>query len=266
MEKKTPYVVHVSEVLGRNVVVKAADKIGACEYAEELCNSGEINITHTDLFGSRSVEAIRVASADDIKSLDVYEKGGRTIIRDRTRKKGDYFILHRIAVGNYTVEIGVDEKAGYGMKYVVAVFVGGEKLDPKRTVYTNDEPRAMAAFGRFLSEIADNIAEEDVKACSTKLIADFECTPITEEDNLFGKVVVLRPIGDEKSASEQVYIAVGGSQHCLRCARVSDGTRYNFDREHIMGILRKDCYPDWVTEKLKCITDGNQPWTDYMEV
>lgn len=63
--KKKLYVVHISEVLGRNVIISAEDEEQATEKAEELCNAGEINLDGYD-FGSRNVEVLRIADENDI--------------------------------------------------------------------------------------------------------------------------------------------------------------------------------------------------------
>ena len=58
------FVVHITETLGRDVIIEAEDPAEAEEIAENLCNDGTINLVCED-FGSRNVEAIRTATPDD---------------------------------------------------------------------------------------------------------------------------------------------------------------------------------------------------------
>lgn len=65
--------VHISEVIGKTVVIFAEDQVEAYETAEELCNAGIINLDGSD-FGSRTVEVIGKAAPEDVKSYENYEK------------------------------------------------------------------------------------------------------------------------------------------------------------------------------------------------
>ena len=70
--KQTAFKVHISEVLGRDVIIYAEDRYEAEEKAEELCNAGIIDLSGGD-FGSRTVETIGTADIGDNK-LEAYGK------------------------------------------------------------------------------------------------------------------------------------------------------------------------------------------------
>lgn len=65
--------VHISEVIGRTVVIFAEDQDEAYETAEELCNAEIINLDGSD-FVSRTVEVIGNADLEDVKTYENYEK------------------------------------------------------------------------------------------------------------------------------------------------------------------------------------------------
>lgn len=66
------FVVRVSEILNRYVIVEAEDNYEAEETAEELCNSGEINLVCEDFF-ERNVTAVCEASDYDEDTIkEVY--------------------------------------------------------------------------------------------------------------------------------------------------------------------------------------------------
>lgn len=263
--KNTAYKVHISESFGRDVIAYAADPIEATERVEELCN-GEINITSKDNFEGRSVETADIATAEEIRRLDEYRKDGKSVIKDKTRRQGDYVILHRMEIGETEIVVGQYDKAAYGMKYVVAASVE-DRVKRDEIFYTNDEMAAMAAYGNFIAAESKALHEKQLNAIERELITEDQCIPFDEEENLFGKVVVLRPYKPTQLSDWQIRIAVGGSPWYLRCAKISNGgQRRLIDRDDIIGILKPECYPDWVTERLRCITEGKQRRTDFIEV
>lgn len=69
----TMFKVHISEVLGRTVVIFADSKEEAYETAEELCNAGVIDLDGND-FGSRTVEVLGSADIEDVETYENYEK------------------------------------------------------------------------------------------------------------------------------------------------------------------------------------------------
>lgn len=71
--KQTAFKVHISEVLGRDVIIYAEDRYEAEEKAEELCNAGIIDLSGGD-FGSRTVETIGTADIGDKNKLEAYGK------------------------------------------------------------------------------------------------------------------------------------------------------------------------------------------------
>lgn len=71
-EKVKPFKVHISEVLGRTVIILAESKDEAYEEAEELCNAGVIDLNGND-FGSRSVEVLDACVREEFKDYEVYE-------------------------------------------------------------------------------------------------------------------------------------------------------------------------------------------------
>lgn len=69
----TMFKVHISEVLGRTVVIFADSEEEAYETAEELCNAGVIDLNGND-FGSRTVEVLGCADIKDVGIYENYEK------------------------------------------------------------------------------------------------------------------------------------------------------------------------------------------------
>lgn len=72
-EDDAMFKVHISEVIGRTVVIFAEDQDEAYETAEELCNAEIINLDGSD-FVSRTVEVIGKADLEDVKTYENYER------------------------------------------------------------------------------------------------------------------------------------------------------------------------------------------------
>lgn len=72
-KEQTMFKVHISEVLGRTVVIYAEDKDEAYEIAEELCNAGTIDLNGSD-FGSRTVEVLEKATPEDLEQYENFEQ------------------------------------------------------------------------------------------------------------------------------------------------------------------------------------------------
>lgn len=70
---KKLFKVHISEVIGRTVIINAEDKYEAVEAAEELCNDGVINLDGND-FASRTVDVLGEIDKKDAMTYEFYKK------------------------------------------------------------------------------------------------------------------------------------------------------------------------------------------------
>lgn len=78
------YVVHITEILGRNIIVDAEDPAEAEEIAENLCNNGTVDLGMAD-WGDRKVEYIGTPTEDAYEHLKQYDCNGE--IKDKPETK-----------------------------------------------------------------------------------------------------------------------------------------------------------------------------------
>lgn len=71
MAELKPYVVEIEEVFRRKVIVWAENTGDAAARAEELCDSGDIDMDR-NCFGGRIAVTSGVADDEDLKILDRY--------------------------------------------------------------------------------------------------------------------------------------------------------------------------------------------------
>lgn len=72
------YVVHITELLGRDVIVDAEDRAEAEEIVEDLCCNGSIELDMDD-WGERTVEAVRTPDDEDRENLVEYTRSGAEV-------------------------------------------------------------------------------------------------------------------------------------------------------------------------------------------
>jgi len=188
-------------------------------------------------------------------------------------------VLHCVIINGIEISVFEEDEASFGERYLCVY----NPLTPdtketellnennyenivkknKHLLYTNDYSVAMAFFGFAVAKEAKAQRQEELAKIDSNIVTPDQCFAIDDTTDLLGKVVVLDAKDTSLTSGWQIRLVVGGSHNMLRCAKVSDGMRQNMPRHMLLGILRPECYPDWVTERLKCITEGKQKRTDF---
>jgi hypothetical protein len=100
-----------------------------------------------------------------------------------------------------------------------------------------------------------------IQGISNAPITAAGCTPITSDDDLNGKVVVIRPDilrREYRGATNQVALCDGGFGASPRsrgsacyCVNLYTGKTSRFERRDILGILKDDQIPKWAQQGLQ---------------
>lgn len=181
-------------------------------------------------------------------------------------KIGDYEIIHIVNINNATICVGDFEEASFGERYM-GLYDDLTK-EQTRHIITDSYAVAMEFFGTCIAEESKAIQVAQLnKVKLFEQISNQMVEPIDDNTELLGQVVVLaaEPSMEFKSIVWHIRLVVGGGHHNLRCARIYDGGRQYFPRSRVLGILKKECYPEWVVERLKCVTEGKQKRIDWGE-
>ena len=183
---------------------------------------------------------------------------------DEKRMAGDYEIIHSIHIGDYEVVVGENQS---DRTYMTALCQTNELVAMYTDVIGGSYPEVMRIFG-------ERIAAQAEKACVALLYPEMKgidnaplfsqnCTPITGEDNIEGKVVVIKPETfrpEYQHATYQLQICTGGfgahgnarGNACF-CTELYSGRESRFERYDVMGVIEPDALPDWAKAGLESI-------------
>ena len=130
---------------------------------------------------------------------------------------------------------------------------------------SDDYAEIIGIYGQRIAEQAEKTRIElkgpKIQGISNAPITAAGCTPITSDDDLNGKVVVIRPDvlrREYRRATNQVALCDGGFGASPRsrgsacyCVNLYTGKTTRFDRRDILGILKADQIPKWAQQGLQ---------------
>ena len=165
------------------------------------------------------------------------------------RKFDNYTVLTSFRIGEYEIALCENPTAPKGEEflcgYVDIATCYGERIAEK-----------AEEVQRELEHIQKNVGDDTV-------ITSKDCLPITDEDCIEGKVIVIR--GDilrpeYKRASNQLLLCTGGfgaqsnprGRTCF-ATRLYDAKQTQCRREDIIGIMPEDKLPEWAKNGLEAI-------------
>ena len=188
------------------------------------------------------------------------------LINDEKRMVGDYEIIHALHIGDQEIVVGEDPAAAPGQMYMCAFCEQNEIFSRYDEVLCSDDyAEIIGIYGQRLAEQAEKTRIElkgpKIQGISNAPITAAGCTPITSDDDLNGKVVVIRPDilrREYRGATNQVALCDGGFGASPRsrgsacyCVNLYTGKTSRFERRDILGILKDDQIPKWAQQGLQ---------------
>lgn len=174
------------------------------------------------------------------------------------RMIGNYEIFAAMSVGDKEIVMGENPEAEAGTKYMCAYcerFFPVEQYDD--IMSSDDYVEILQLYCERLKEATDKLKEEVKweKSLASTVVPTSGYVPITDEDNLRGKVVVIAPqaFGREyQRATRQYQYVTGGfgaspnsrGSACF-CVNLFDGEKGRFDRRQVLGIADPEQLPTW---------------------
>lgn len=178
----------------------------------------------------------------------------------KIRKAGNYEIRHSMHIGETEVVMGVDMKAPDNMYYMVADYENNGILASYNNVLVSDDYVEIAGIytDRIKAEIDKlKIKEKDVPK---SIITSDMCDTITDRD-LENEIIVIMPQmlrPEYRTQTHQILLCTGGNGARPDTLGVKiygeelySGERTQFERVDILGILKKEYYPEWLITKLE---------------
>ena len=187
-------------------------------------------------------------------------------MNENKRKAGDYEIIHAMHIGDQEIVVGENPAAAAGQMYMCAFCEQNEIFARYDEILCSDDyAEIIGIFGQRVAEQADKTSIElkgpKIQGISNAPITAAGCTPITSDDDLNGKVVVIRPDvlrREYRRATNQVALCDGGFGASPRsrgsacyCVNLYTGKTSRFERRDILGILQDDQIPKWAQHGLQ---------------
>ena len=187
-------------------------------------------------------------------------------MNENKRKAGDYEIIHAMHIGDQEILVGENPAAAAGQMYMCAFCEQNEIFARYDEVLCSDDyAEIIGIYGQRVAEQAEKTRIElkgpKIQGIANAPITAAGCTPITSDDDLNGKVVVIRPDvlrREYRRATNQVALCDGGFGASPRsrgsacyCVNLYTGKTSRFERRDILGILQDDQIPKWAQQGLQ---------------
>lgn len=184
---------------------------------------------------------------------------------DEKRMAGDYEIIQSVYIGDREIVVGENQADSDGLPYLVAYYesnaILGRYYD---AVGSDDFLEIMEIYGQRITEQAQKTREElskpKLQGIDNRPITAEGCTPISYDDDLNGKVIVIKPEvlrPEYRRATSQVKLCTGGfgayphsRGSAVFCTEVYTGRQSRFERRDVLGVLEPENQPQWVQHYL----------------
>lgn len=182
------------------------------------------------------------------------------------RMAGDYEIIHAMHIGDQEIVVGENTVATAGQMYMCAFCEQNEifaRYD--EGLCSDDYAEIIGIYGQRIAEQAEKTRIElkgpKIQGIVNAPITANGCTPISSDDDLNGKVVVIRPEilrREYRRATNQVMLCDGGfgaspnsrGSACY-CVNLYTGKTSRFERRDILGVLKDEQIPKWAQHGLQ---------------
>lgn len=179
---------------------------------------------------------------------------------DEKRMAGDYEIIQAVQIGDREIVIGENPENRDGQKYMCAYCTANELFARYDEVLASDDyPEIVKIYGERIAEQAEKTRVElitpKIQGIPNAALTAKDCTPVSYDDDLNGKVVVIKPEvlrREYRMATRQIKLCVGGfgaSPHsrgsACYCVDLYSGKESRFERWDILGTLEPEKLPKW---------------------
>lgn len=184
------------------------------------------------------------------------------------RMAGDYKIIHALHIGPSEIVIGEYPAAPEGEKYLCATCVSNDLFTRYDDCMVSDDyAEIVQIFGQRVAQQAEKTRLELFKPRFQGIPNDpvtiKDCTPLSGEDNLEGKVVVIKQEvlrREYRMATHQLKLCRGGSgarpnsrgTACF-CTDLYSGKEARFERWDVLGTMKPEQLPEWAKHQFEIV-------------
>ena len=141
---------------------------------------------------------------------------------EEKRRAGDYEIIQAVQIGDCEIVVGENMADENNLPYMVAYYeynaIMGRYFE---AVGSDDFPEIMEIYGQRIMEQAQktraDLSKPKIQGIDNSLITAEGCTPISYDDDLHGKVIVIKPEvlrPEYRRATSQLKLCTGGFGAC----------------------------------------------------
>ena len=178
-------------------------------------------------------------------------------MNDKKRYAGDYEIIQSMSIGEKEFVLGENMNAVNGKFYIAANYESNELFERYTdVVYSCDYVEVASVFAQRLSEEIKRLQVGRCDLCMNILNKN-DCLPIGNE-TFIGKIIVLKPeilSPEYRNEHYQIMRCTGGNGAradglgtSVFCTELYTGENMKYRRASVLGILKEDCYPAWLTD------------------
>lgn len=184
------------------------------------------------------------------------------------RMAGDYEIIQAIYIGDREIVIGENPAAAEGEKYLCAFYTANELFARyDECIVSDNYPEIVKSFGERVvlqaEKTRQELARPRFQGIKDAPITARDCTPLSGEDDLEGKIVVIRQDvlrREYRVATHQLKLCRGGSgarpnsrgSACF-CIDLYSGNEARFERWDVLGTMEPEQLPKWAKHHLENI-------------
>lgn len=184
---------------------------------------------------------------------------------EEKRMAGDYEIIQCVQIGDCEIVVGENMADENDLPYMVAYYesnaIMGRYFD---AVGSDDFPEIMEIYGQRIMEQAQKtraeLSKPKIQGIDNGPITAEGCTPISYDDDLRGKVIVIKPEvlrPEYRRATSQLKLCTGGfgayshsRGSAVFCTEIYTGRQSRFERRDVLGVLEPENQPKWVQHYL----------------
>lgn len=185
---------------------------------------------------------------------------------EEKRMAGDYEIIHALRVGDWEIVLG-ENPIGVGDERYMCAFCTENGLFASYTeiMVSDDYPELVKLFGERVAEQAEKtcvaLNGPKIQGIPNAPITAEGCEVISYQDDLKGKVVVIKPEilrREYRHATCQLQLCTGGfgaspnsrGSACY-CTELCSGKTSRFERSDILGTIAPEKLPEWAKHYLE---------------
>ena len=192
---------------------------------------------------------------------------------EEKRMAGDYEIIQSVYIGDREIVVGEKQADTGDLPYLVACYESNAIMGRYYDVVGSDDfPEIMEIYGQRIMEQAQKTSAElskpKMQGIDDRPITVEGCTPLSHDDDLHGKVIVIKPEilrPEYRRATSQLKLCMGGfgayphsRGSAVYCTDIYTGRQSRFERRDILGVLESEKQPQWVRHYLSELHEADK--------